>query len=613
MGDRLPVFRITQYELLADQFTGLTYTLALNNFLAPDYFVVLNTSTDGLLAGEEAPENWSCAVTSDPFGTGDLANTGKGSLIFTRESQDRPIVGTITVVECIREQGTKGFRLRDVRVTNLPTPAPASGPDVTVVTANTAWSDVGQVSLHHGGSVTTGATVDRHTATVMARLEPSGDDQITIERREFNLNVVEADLAIYVVEWGSEWTVQTVTTPYSATVGDGSLLAHYDTGVIPIAVERAETMIFSTVVCEQPGTTGATSVIVTLGDGINELETEGTIAINVNAPGTELTRTTTYLMSHPDLAVSWHRHPFGDGATVDHLYVVPTPTVPERRFTTVTVPNIQGERLALLWANNELAVAPSRNQMPAPLWWPFLQTNDRLRAERFLPTTLVASIDWNGAAMLADFAGLVRVIESAGALDQPLDEDPISSIPVAFEPEHCDRILEALLFQFRDKPRITALACALAEGVQQLEDVVWTLIADRTLQAASGASLDQWGGVVGEDRGALDDDDYRRFIQARIIANNSGGTTEELIRVFVLVTAPSTVEHVELLPMTAIFRAFREVPMSIELRGRVRRIMDAARGTGRELELIEVPTNFFGFAGNPDALGYDQGIFSRNI
>lgn len=179
-------------------------------------------------------------------------------------------------------------------------------------------------------------------------------------------------------------------------------------------------------------------------------------------------------------------------------------------------------------------------------------------------------------------------------------------------PDHKARAVAMLLSQFQDKPRIVALVEALAEGVQLQEDDTFSLIVSRTLKASAGALLDQWGTLVGEPRGGFEDIDYRRFIDARMLANRSEGTLDHLIAVLALATG-APVKSDELSPMTIVLRAFTPAPMSSPVRERVRRLMFDIKTGGRALELVEAPAGYFGFRADPSAEGYSRGVWARLI
>lgn len=187
-----------------------------------------------------------------------------------------------------------------------------------------------------------------------------------------------------------------------------------------------------------------------------------------------------------------------------------------------------------------------------------------------------------------------------------------ASTELVYIPDHAARNAARLLTQDRDKPRTVALARALGAGAQALEDALFDLIVGRRLEAAAGAALDQWGTVVGERRGAIDDPDYRRFIQARILANTCKGTPDELIVIFGLVCAPVLdLRYFPSFPASYTLQVVRESFLSALMRRRVRRIMEDVRPAGVGSELIEALPGPFGYQDTPAVLGYDVGTYAR--
>lgn len=76
---------------------------------------------------------------------------------------------------------------------------------------------------------------------------------------------------------------------------------------------------------------------------------------------------------------------------------------------------------------------------------------------------------------------------------------------------------------------------ALLEPAAEIESALHQMIAMRRLDDAVGVHLETIGDLVGQDREGFDDDTYRRLIRARIAANRSDGTLDDLIRVATLV------------------------------------------------------------------------------
>lgn len=89
--------------------------------------------------------------------------------------------------------------------------------------------------------------------------------------------------------------------------------------------------------------------------------------------------------------------------------------------------------------------------------------------------------------------------------------------------------------QHRGKTELEALLTYLIEPAQSIESAFWQLLSERGVDVATDEQLNILGRVVGQSRGGLEDDDYRRYIRARIATNRSNGTTEDLIRITQLV------------------------------------------------------------------------------
>lgn len=89
--------------------------------------------------------------------------------------------------------------------------------------------------------------------------------------------------------------------------------------------------------------------------------------------------------------------------------------------------------------------------------------------------------------------------------------------------------------QFKEKTKYVALLEALVAPCQDIEDALWQLFSERWIDTAVGDQLDNLGTVIGQDRAGLSDDNYRAYLRARIAANKSNGTVEDLIRITELI------------------------------------------------------------------------------
>ena len=168
-------------------------------------------------------------------------------------------------------------------------------------------------------------------------------------------------------------------------------------------------------------------------------------------------------------------------------------------------------------------------------------------------------------------------------------------------------------------PGWQAMVKGLAVGTQALEDDLWSLT-DETIDTAMGAFLDEWGALVGEERGPLNDSDYRRFIKARIIANNSTGARDTLLEVLRVASNALQVIHHDQYPAHFTLTYRRESWLSSPVTDRLIRLMLDAKPAGVGLTLVEALTPPLGMAGAPVVVvgglsgpGTGGGLLSRLI
>lgn len=96
---------------------------------------------------------------------------------------------------------------------------------------------------------------------------------------------------------------------------------------------------------------------------------------------------------------------------------------------------------------------------------------------------------------------------------------------------HTTDAIARLPQQHQDKTNLVAFLSALTTQAQNLEDAQWDLFTKRFVDTAEGVQLDAIGSLVGQRRDGAADDDYRRFIRARISVNKSNGLIEDILTV----------------------------------------------------------------------------------
>lgn len=105
-----------------------------------------------------------------------------------------------------------------------------------------------------------------------------------------------------------------------------------------------------------------------------------------------------------------------------------------------------------------------------------------------------------------------------------------------------------LVEQFRGSLNLEALIAAYVEQVQDLENVFFQLLLERTLENAVGVQLDNLGTIIGEERMGLSDDDYRLRLRVRVKINASSGTPEQILKIFELLFPDNGFQILEFYP-----------------------------------------------------------------
>jgi len=194
----------------------------------------------------------------------------------------------------------------------------------------------------------------------------------------------------------------------------------------------------------------------------------------------------------------------------------------------------------------------------------------------------------------------------------PVDGEPTAR--VVYTPDHRTQAVNRLLAQFKDSPRLRALVATVGQMAQIAEDEWWNVYQGRLLDMAEGDALDKLGELVGEARWSLTDDEYRRIIRARVLANVCDDSIDEILEVWALLLSPtSKYKYKALYPAGFELHAWRGEPMRELYRRRVRRIMDSIKPSGVGMELVEIYSGYFGFEEDPEAEAYEVGRWARNV
>ena len=378
--------RTVTYEIGPGLFTGTTHTLILDQHLAPDYFVILHGGAGDGTNLTTGPDLNNARVSGDPFGNFGPV-TGSNELQLERRGSGASWQGQVTVVESVRDATGSGFALVDVIERSM-------GPGVTNAssTAASPWSNVNQVGVYagpHGGGVDTTAPGLGEHQSGWARVYPSGSNGVHFEREAGRGGTLAgtARFTAYVIEWGSDWTIQRATVTGSSGGNGVNSTSEYDTAVIsPIA--RASTFVLGygrTFSNRLSG--GWSGNIVTLGDGVNQLSTETLVAVGAESADSRTVEV--YVHTHPGLSVT---HVFGPDGTVangalsgtvtigaatdvESFVAAPSASTGESRFSVLSNSsggNNTAYSTSLIWsriaAGTTLQWTRARSGQPAAFW-----------------------------------------------------------------------------------------------------------------------------------------------------------------------------------------------------------------------------------------------------
>ncbi|MGB0415058.1 MAG: hypothetical protein ACPGJU_11505, partial [Coraliomargarita sp.] len=190
-----------------------------------------------------------------------------------------------------------------------------------------AWSDINQVVLfggYRGGGVEMfGTPGNRKQGTgCYTRLYPSGSNTLNWSRDAGGETMFDATMTTFVVEWGSEWTVQHVNVSGSNGGNGADVTGEYTTAAIN-SVARDNTWVWATGTRADSGIgDNAEACLITLGDGVNQNASESTVAI-----GSEYSDAydfDVYVLTHSDLQVDHRFKADGDIAVLDLPVAVDT-------------------------------------------------------------------------------------------------------------------------------------------------------------------------------------------------------------------------------------------------------------------------------------------------
>lgn len=103
-------------------------------------------------------------------------------------------------------------------------------------------------------------------------------------------------------------------------------------------------------------------------------------------------------------------------------------------------------------------------------------------------------------------------------------------------------------FKVTCAPLLDGLLQTAVVEVQEVEDVLFQLLLQRSVDTAVGAQLDTLGAIVGIDREGRSNTEYRQSILVQIQINNTGGQEAALAALLEDLVNPVTIDIVEVFP-----------------------------------------------------------------
>lgn len=113
--------------------------------------------------------------------------------------------------------------------------------------------------------------------------------------------------------------------------------------------------------------------------------------------------------------------------------------------------------------------------------------------------------------------------------------------------DHVARAQARLLGSLRSLESYRSMVEIETTGIQGIEDAFWQMVGD-SIDVATGAQLDVWGRIVGQDRDGRTDEVFRAWIRVRFTVLRSGGTGDAIVSAFMQLAPECTVTLIEEFP-----------------------------------------------------------------
>ena len=152
---------------------------------------------------------------------------------------------------------------------------------------------------------------------------------------------------------------------------------------------------------------------------------------------------------------------------------------------------------------------------------------------------------------------------------------------------------------------------ALLEPLADLETALVQLIVGRRVSNAQGVTLTTLGRLVGQQRlGGVDEETFRRYVNARIAVSRSNGVEEDLITVAVLVVGDPTITFTFINRGRGSYTLRVDQPITASVASTLHSLVQQATAAGVRLVLEYGVSPAFRFDSGP---GFDLGHLAGQI
>ena len=173
------------------------------------------------------------------------------------------------------------------------------------------------------------------------------------------------------------------------------------------------------------------------------------------------------------------------------------------------------------------------------------------------------------------------------------------------------KLKERMLGQWRNAPNSNIVLEAIADEMQELENAIYDVLLYRNIQNGTYKILDLFGTVLDETRPLnMSDDDYKKILLAKIIVNRSEGKRSDIINILKTLGATGIFAQ-DLYPATMQIN-YTGIDDTFLTVSEVKELLE--KGTHPiKFDISSYESDYFGFAGDPLALGFGDGRFGGTI